>query len=54
MQDAGYGLPRIRVPRTLVNKGENKGRGCLEKNPDHHLSSRCGYTRLSEGVYTPA
>ena len=27
MQDLGYELPRIYIPRTRVNKGKNKGRG---------------------------
>jgi hypothetical protein len=28
MQDLGYELPRISIPRTRVNKGRKKGRGC--------------------------
>jgi hypothetical protein len=28
MQDAAYGLPRTPLPRTPVNKGKRKGRGC--------------------------
>ena len=28
MQDLGYELPRIPIPRTWVNKVMNKGRGC--------------------------
>ena len=28
MQDLGYELPRIPIPRTPVNKGIKKGRGC--------------------------
>jgi hypothetical protein len=29
MQDLGYELPRILIPRTSVNKGKKrKGRGC--------------------------
>jgi len=28
MQDPGYELPRILIPRTSVNKGKKKGRGC--------------------------
>jgi hypothetical protein len=27
MQDLGYELPRIPIPRTPVNKGKRKGRG---------------------------
>ena len=27
MHSAAYGLPRIYIPRTRVNKGKNKGRG---------------------------
>ena len=27
MQDPGYGLPRMPIPRTWVNKGKKKGRG---------------------------
>jgi len=27
MQDLGYELPRIPIPRTPVNKGKEKGRG---------------------------
>jgi hypothetical protein len=30
IQDCGYGLPRIPLPRTSVNKGKKEGRGCLE------------------------
>src|SRR5919112_2989693 len=28
IQDLGYDLPRIPIPRTSVNKGKKKGRGC--------------------------
>jgi hypothetical protein len=28
MQDLGYELPRKSIPRTSVNKGKKKGRGC--------------------------
>jgi hypothetical protein len=28
MQDLGYELPRIRIPRTLVNRHLEQGRGC--------------------------
>jgi hypothetical protein len=28
MQDPGYEFPRILLPRTPVNKGRKKGRGC--------------------------
>jgi hypothetical protein len=28
VQDPGYELPRISIPRTRVNKGIDKGRGC--------------------------
>ena len=28
MQDLGYELPRIPIPRTRLNKGKKKGRGC--------------------------
>jgi|SRR5215217_1192964 hypothetical protein len=30
MQDLGYELPRIPIPRTQVNKGKRKGRGSRE------------------------
>jgi hypothetical protein len=30
MQDVGFGLRRIPLPRTQVNKGKEKGRGCYE------------------------
>jgi hypothetical protein len=30
MQDAGYGLLRIPVPRTSVNKGKKKGRSLYD------------------------
>src|SRR5215208_4681097 len=33
MQDGGYELPRIYIPRTWVNKGKNKGRGLLRRIP---------------------
>ena len=28
MQDLGYELPRIHIPRTRVNKGKKEGRSC--------------------------
>ena len=28
MQDLGYELPRVPIPRTWVNKGKEKGQGC--------------------------
>jgi hypothetical protein len=46
MQHAGYELPRIRIPRTSVNKGKEKGRGRYAKalrRPALHLS-RYGLT----------
>ena len=33
MQDLGYELPRNPIPRTRVNKGKKKGRGCEEPRP---------------------
>src|SRR5918992_5499313 len=38
MQDLGYELPRISIPRTWVNKGIRRGRGCI--NPDPLLGPR--------------
>jgi hypothetical protein len=29
MQDPGYELPRIPIPRTRVNKADKEGRGCV-------------------------
>jgi hypothetical protein len=31
MQDLGYELPRIHIPRTSVNKGKRKGRGKMPR-----------------------
>jgi hypothetical protein len=31
MQDLGYELPRIPIPRTTVNKGKKKGQGALHQ-----------------------
>jgi hypothetical protein len=28
IQDLGYELPRMPIPRTRVNRGKGKGRGC--------------------------
>src|SRR5215216_3020392 len=33
MQDLGYELPRILIPRTWVNKGKKEGRGCPKPRP---------------------
>jgi hypothetical protein len=33
MQDPGYELPRITIPRNRVNKGDEKGRGCYTPAP---------------------
>ena len=33
MQDAVCRLPRILHPRTRVNKGKEKGRGCFDPGP---------------------
>ena len=33
MQDLGYELPRICIPRTQVNKGKREGRGCYAPAP---------------------
>jgi hypothetical protein len=33
MQDLGYELPRILIPRTPVNKGKKKGRSCYTPWP---------------------
>src|SRR5215217_5606708 len=38
MQDLGYELPRIPIPRTPVNKGKKKGRRCYTPAlEDSHL-----------------
>jgi hypothetical protein len=34
MQDPGYDLPRIPIPRTWVNKGIKKGIGAIACCPD--------------------
>src|SRR5919112_6221731 len=39
MQDCGYELRRIHIPRTPVNKGRKKGRGL---DPQPFFSARCG------------
>jgi len=33
MQDLGYELPRILIPRTPVNRGKKEGRGCATPRP---------------------
>jgi hypothetical protein len=33
MQDLGYELPRIPLPRTSVNEGMKKDRGCSTPRP---------------------
>jgi hypothetical protein len=40
MQDLGYELPRIPIPRTRVNKGKRKGQSC--STPTFILAPRAG------------
>jgi hypothetical protein len=35
MQDLGYELPRISIPRTRVNKGKEEGRGIYQLRPSN-------------------
>jgi hypothetical protein len=39
MQDAGYGLPRIPLPRRWVNKGKRKGQGVMPRPSQLWLSN---------------
>ena|SRR5215217_956422 len=50
MQDLGYGLPRILIPRTPVNKGMKKGRG-LRARPS---TSAIAELLVDRWVGTPA
>jgi hypothetical protein len=45
MQDLGYELPRIPIPRTPVNRGKKKGRGQEIPNPSHPTTNRLSFAR---------
>jgi hypothetical protein len=45
MQDRGYELPRIPIPRTPVNKRKGKGRGCYAPALSH-LALELSVSRL--------
>jgi hypothetical protein len=47
MQDPASELPRINIPRTPVNKGKEKGRGCSKPRPSPLLASVLGVPALS-------
>jgi hypothetical protein len=53
MQDSGYELPRITIPRTSVNKGKEKGRsGYAPALPSSRACPRSA--RLVDGLDTLA
>ena len=41
MQLSGYGLPRIPLPRTPVNKGKRESRGFYEPRPSYLALELC-------------